>query len=1006
MTLPISRTISTTLSRFSIRKKSAPVATSAGKDAVEYYLLDVDGSSLTFRLVRVPPTYLTHGLSSDEAARRFAEYGPNQFGDHSGPSALKVLANSVFNSMNASTVLMVIIITNSYLSFRQEYKSERTMDALRKLTADTAAVYRDGELVQVEASELVPGDIVQLEEGDHVPADLRLFETINLQANEALLTGEPMAIRKVTDAIVEPSPLGDRKNLAFKSTVIAYGRGRGIVVGTGINTEIGKIAEAVQAGANKNTLTPLERTMRNFMLMCFVIAVGLGIVVFWVNNWRFDDTQVLLYAIATAVAILPEGLPAVTTVAMALGVSTMAKQKAIVRKLVSLEALGMVTNICSDKTGTLTEGRMSMVTAWLFGTDVKVSGSFNKEGSITGLAMETLRPFLELCGLCNTCSVTLNADTNMFEGAGDTTEIALAVVATRHGYTKDQLVGKSHQFFAEYPFDSNIKRMSVVFRELTLGKGHDLVMYTKGALESVLPRCVSYLASDGSTVLPMTQEYADITVQEKALSMATQGLRVLCVAMRRVPGPEATSDLLVQLQDADQRDANERDLVLIGLIGIQDPPREETPGAIAACHQAGIKVHMITGDHHATAAAIARQIGILPPSALPGTAAEKSLVMTSMQFDPLSEDELDALPNLPLVIARCSPETKVKMISALHRRGCYVAMTGDGVNDAPAIAFADVGIAMGQGGADVTKQASSITLTDDNFATIVSAIAQGRRIFANITKFTGHLLSGNVSEVVALIIGLVFHDGLGQPIFPMSAIQILWLNLVTSSPIALALAMEPASAKLMRVKPRAGGVFTKEFIADTGILGGFMGGLTLLVFCLVAFVHADVPLNQVIPLNGANCNKVYTDECDVAYRARGVGFVNLCMLLLVHGINCRFPRRSLFYYNWAEAKVLLWAIVLGAVMIVPLPYIPYVNHKVFYHTNFTYEWGYIAACMVVFMMFSELYKFIKRRVLPKERVLAVGHGMEYQVVADEVEVDAEDETETEVAAKSANATLV
>ncbi|ORZ36899.1 hypothetical protein BCR44DRAFT_123615 [Catenaria anguillulae PL171] len=958
---------------------------------------------------RCIPLDLTLGLDADEVARRLAEYGPNQIGETAGASALRVLANAVFNSMNAvlfiafliaalagdavkSVVLMFIILTNSYLSFHQEFKSERQMDSLRKLTAATAAVHRNGKLVEIQAADLVPGDIVQLEEGDHVPADLRLFETVNLQANEAILTGEPMAIRKMSDTIVDECPLGDRRNTCFKSTMIAYGRGKGIVVGTGINTEIGKIAEAVKAGVSKNALTPLERTMRNLMIGCFLMAIVLGIIVFWVNKWNFSDTQVLLYAIATAVAILPESLPAVTTVAMALGVSKMAKEKAVVRKLVSLEALGMVTNICSDKTGTLTEGRMSMVTGWLFGTDVQVSGSFSKEGGIVGVVMDKLKPFLELCGLCNTCSVTLNSATNMYEGAGDTTEIALAVVADRHGYAKGQLLGYSHQFFAEYPFDSTIKRMSVVYRDLAHGLGHDLVMYTKGALESVLPRCTGYLDTDGITVVPMTQAYANEVVQAKTVAMASEGLRVLCVAMRRVPGREATSDLLIQMQDADHRDENERNLVLIGLVGIQDPPRKETPGAIAGCHQAGIKVHMITGDHHISASSIARQIGILPATALPGTREEQSLVMTSMQFDSLSDEELDALPNLPLVIARCSPETKVKMVSALHRRGCYVAMTGDGVNDAPAIAFADVGIAMGQGGADVTKEASCITLSDDNFSSIVTAVAQGRRIFANITKYSGHLLSSNVAEVFALVVGLVFHDGLGQPIFPMSAIQILWLNLVTSSPIALALAMEPASDKLMRVKPRAGGVFTNEFIADTGILGTAMGGLTLLVFCLVAFVHAKVPLNEVMPLNGTNCNKAYSVECDVAYRARGVAFVTLCMLLLVHAINCRFPRRSLFYYKWAEAKLLLWAIVVGAVMIVPLPYIPYVNHHVFHHTEFTYEWGYVVASAVVFMVFSEVYKLVKRRVLPKERVLPKGQMIGgYQAVEEVGEVDAQDE---------------
>ncbi|ORZ40934.1 hypothetical protein BCR44DRAFT_1424069 [Catenaria anguillulae PL171] len=661
--------------------------------------------------------------------------------------------------------------------------------------------------------------------------------------------------------------------------MVAYGRGKGIVVTTGKRTEIGKIAEAVMDGSKQVQLTPLERTMRNFMFVCLLVAILLGMVVFWVNKWNISDTQVLLYAI-------------VTTVAMALGVSTMAKEKAVVRK-------------------TLTEGRMSVLP---LGRDH------------CGLAMDVLKPFLDLCGMCNTCTVSLDAE--KCQGTGDTTEIALAVVAHRHGHAKEQLIGQSHTFFAEYPFDSTIKRMSVLYRE-TFGD-NDVIMYSKGALESVLPRCTAYLDKDGVTAVSMNKEY-EASVHDKALAMATQGLRVLCIAIRRFTASELMDDkqALDNLKEADKRDVNETKLVLLGL----------TKGAIADCHQAGIVVHVITGDHPATAAAIARQIGVLPASATAGSDQERKLVMTSTQFDPMTDEQLDALAELPLVIARCSPETKVKMIQALHRRDRYVAMTGDGVNDAPAIAYADVGIAMGMGGADVTKQAADISLTDDNIATIV----------------------------VALIIGLVFHDGLGQPIFPMSAIQILWLNLVTSSPIALALAMEPASRELMKVKPRDRGVFTWEFIADTGILGCIMGGLTLLTFCLVAFIHAETPLNLLIPPPGQTAT------------TRGVGFVTLCALLLVHGINCRSARRSLFHYDWAEAKILLWAIAIGAVFVVPLPYIPVINTNVIYHSAFTYEWGYIAASCVVFMIVAEFYKLVKRSVLPAEWVL-INNGGEYELV--------------------------
>jgi calcium-translocating P-type ATPase len=845
-------------------------------------------------------------------------------------------------------VLAVVIITNTWLGFRQEYKSEQTMEALRKLSSPTARVIRDGELSVIAAGQMVPGDIVYLEEGDQVAADLRIIESVNLAINEALLTGEPMQVRKHTDFIDGIVPLGDQINMAFKSTVVSFGRGRGIVVATGMETEIGKIAKQVTETTG-NSKTPLEIAMNKMMLSMLFIAIILAIIVFWVNGWRFYP-QVIMYAIATAVAILPEGLPAVTTVTMSFGVSHMAKEKAIVRRLVSLEALGMVNHICSDKTGTLTEGKMSVVSAWIAERTVEFKGSFHKTGEIIGATLDQLKEFLLISGLCNTCTLTLEDD--LFVGTGDSTEIALSIIAERSGYSKSNLLPEKYEFVAEYPFDSSIKRMTVVYREIETG---DLLLLTKGALESVLPRCKYQLNAEGERTIIST-EFTDFVANEKVKSLAAKGLRVLSLAYRRYKSSDVNPKLISKLSLVESRDSNEKELVFVGLAGIIDPPRPETLSSIQNCYSAGIKVHMITGDHPATAAAIAQQIAILPPDYVEG---KSDLVMTSTQFDKLSEDELDKLPNLPLVIARCSPETKVKMIEALHRRGKYVAMTGDGVNDAPAIHHADVGIAMGLGGADVTKQASDVTLTDDNFATIYNAISQGRRIFANIQKFSLHLLSGNVAEVVSLIIGLAFKDGKGESIFPMSPIQILWLNMVTSSPIALALAVEPSSAKLMKVPPRRHGVFTTEFLADTFIYGGFMGVLTLISFLLSS--NLQTPVSKIFPVDVNGCNMKYSEECQSVFRARAVAFTNLSMMLLVHGINCRFSRRSFFYYNWSECKTLLFAIVLGFFLIAPLPYIPSVNHTVFHHSPFDFEWGFILASMVLLMFFAEMYKLLKRK---------------------------------------------
>ncbi|KAJ3350449.1 hypothetical protein GGF32_004847 [Allomyces javanicus] len=932
-------------------------------------------------------TDLAVGLTPDEAARRLAEYGPNDLGGDNGPSALRVLISNLVNPMNGilavalvialiardwveGAVLVVVILTNTLLGFRQEYKSEKTMEALRKLASPTATVIRGGAAPTVIAAPLlVPGDLVLLTEGDQVPADMRVIDAVNLAATEALLTGEPIAVRKSIDPIMPRAgtpanttlPLGDQVCMAFKSTTVAYGRGKGIVTATGMQSAIGTMAAQVAAGAKARaeTKTPLERSMMRMMMVCLGVALVLGVIVFAVNKWAFGDTQVLLYAIATAVAILPEGLPAVVTVTMSFGVSTMAKQRAIVRRLVSLEALGQVTHICSDKTGTLTEGTMAAVAGWVLGAQITITGAFHAVGGIEGLSRAALEPVLRVMGLCHTCSITLDKTTSMYSGTGDTTEIALAVAAHRHGVTKESVQGV--EFLAEYPFDATLKCMSVVYRDLA---ANQFMILTKGAVEAIVARSASYQVADAAmahgaghageiaaTVHALTPEYVTNEIMARAEAMAAQGLRVLALAHRYL-AITGTNEL--KMQEPALRSEYERDLVFLGLVGIMDPPRPETAGAVAACQTAGIVVHMITGDHPVTAAAIAKQIGLLSPA----DAANPARVMVAPQWDALTDEQVDAMDELPLVLARCSPETKVKMIQALHRRGQIVAMTGDGVNDAPAISYADVGIAMGLGGADVTKQASDLTLTDDCFATIVQAIAQGRRIFANVQKFTLHLLSGNVSEVVALIIGLVFADGNGSPIFPMSPIQILWINLVTSSPIALALAVEPADDDVMRVAPRRHGVFTPELLTDTFFYGVVMGGLTLVQFTAVAYLHAVNPLDTIVPT--ASCNKIFTPECEVVFRARAVAFVTLSLLLLVHGLNCRSPRTSIMHTIWRDAKVLVIAMVVGLVVIVPLPYLPAVNTKVFQHAPFDYEWGYIAATLVVFMLVAEAYKAAKR----------------------------------------------
>jgi len=474
---------------------------------------------------------------------------------------------------------------------------------------------------------------------------------------------------------------------------------------------------------------------------------------------------------------------------------------------------------------------------------------------------------------------------------------------------------------------------------------------TKGAFEALLKLSTAVCDLSNKRSIPL-DEIKERMLQEKVQSLAEDGLRVLAIGWKILSDHEATPSYLKSLEDVNFRDKFEHSFTFGGLVGLMDPPRKETKGSVSDCRQAGIKVHMITGDHPSTARSIAKQVGIIPSN----IANDSGVVMTSSEFDLLSDEDIDALPELPLVLARCSPETKVKMVAALHRRNKYVAMTGDGVNDSPAIKQADVGIAMGLGGSDVTKQASDITLTDDNFHSIVSAIKEGRRIFSNIKKFTLHLLSGNVSEVVTLVIGLAIQDFSGTPVFPCSPLQILWINMVTSSPIALCLGIENASSDVMTVAPDNSGVFTWELILDTFIYGCFIGAFALGNFLLTL---AASPINW---LETTGCNRNYNNpKCDSIFKARSVSFYTISILLLFHGLVCRHHLLHLWEMNWKGTKALLLSVIIGVIAITPLAYIPTLNTKIFYQKPFDFEWGFIIASVILFATIVEVYKELKKR---------------------------------------------
>ncbi|KAK9727624.1 hypothetical protein K7432_001708 [Basidiobolus ranarum] len=950
---------------------------------------------------------LEDGLSSQQVTDRLQKYGLNQMSGNGGVSPWKVLFRQIANALTIilviamaiafsakdwveGAVIGVVIVTNATIGFFQEYRAEKTMDSLRKMASPTSRVMRDGNLAHISTNELVPGDILVFENGDVIGADARLSEQFNLEVDEALLTGESLPVPKTLETLKNPDePIGDRINLVYSSTTVTKGRGRGIVIATGMQSEIGKIAKSLIESSG-DSKTKLQKSMDKMAYILFFVAIILAIVVFAVNKFKISS-EVAIYAISLGIAVIPEGLIAVVTLTMAAGVRSMAKNKAIIRQLNALEALGSVTNICSDKTGTLTQSKMVLTKAYVPGDGFyHVSGAgFVPEGQVIRLGdvsanelalsgssdsyKETvsfesmsapLRRMVEVSSLCNMAILKHDKTTGEWMGVGDPTETALQVFATKVGRGRPELTKESEDnhveftLHAEYPFDSTVKRMSVVYTEEKSGKH---IAYMKGATERVIETCSRIRIGDREETIEKPDQLHQMISHQVEL-MASNGLRVLSLAYRYIE-----PQLSETHPDYWTREQVERDMVFVGLVGIYDPPRAESKDSVEECHRAGIRVHMLTGDHPATAAAIAREVSIIPPNYSPGKEGPK-LVMTAIEFDALTDGEVDALEELPYVIARCSPDTKVKMIKALHRRKRIAAMTGDGVNDSPSLKIANVGIAMGMAGSDVAKQASDIVLTDDNFATIVRAVEEGRRIFANIQKFVLHLMSGNVSEIIALVIGLCFADSSGLTVYPMSPVQILFLNMVTSSPPAMALGLEPINPLTMRMPPRPpiSGIFTLEIFMDILVYGTLMGGLALINFVLVVFGFGDGNL-------GRDCNSTYSTECDLVFRARGAAFSCLTLLILLHAYNCRSLREPQWLppgiRNYYSNRPLFWSIFLGCGLLIPVLYIPYVNTDIFKHQYLTWEWGIVGVSIVIFLVSSEIYKFIKRKAMKEDVVL-------------------------------------
>jgi len=793
------------------------------------------------------------GLSDEEARERLSIFGPNELAGTPGVSPWRLLMNQFKNFMvlvllvatavsgfwgeyTEAAAIMIIILINAVLGFIQEYRAERSMEALKQLAVPEAIVIRGGQERKIPAMELVPGDIVLLEEGNRVPADLRLLQAVDLEIEESALTGESVPVNKMAGALPgkDLAP-GDILNMAYMSTMVTRGRGRGLVVHTGMATEVGFITGMIQKAGQEETplqyrLAQLSKVLAAFCLFTCSVVVAAGII-------RGEEAyQMFLTGVCLAVAAIPEGLPAVVTVALAVGVQRMIRRNVIIRRLPSLENLGCTTVICSDKTGILTRNEMTVRKVIAGGHTFDVTGEgYDPKGEFTGMADKQDFPFglmMKAAALCNNAILKRGTISvaGLFRGLargvpvkewsilGDPTEGALLVMAAKAGFWRERLEMKELRV-AELPFNSERKRMTVVYRQ----PAGDMKAYVKGAPDIILDLCTHYYKN--GMVFPLTEQGRKEILSQNA-SMAGEALRVLAFAYRELPA--GTKDF--------SGDFLEQQLVFLGLAGMIDPPKPAVIEAVQTCHRAGVKVVMITGDQRLTALAVASKLGI---------AIKDDKVLTGSDLERVSDEQLQEYADQVTVYARVSPKHRLRIVRALKSLGHVVAMTGDGVNDTPAVKEADIGIAMGITGTDVTRGAAAVILADDNFSSIVAAVKEGRGIYNNIRKYIRYLLSCNAGEVLAMLLAVLM--GLPLPLIP---VQILWVNLVTDGLPAMALGLDPYERDIMTRPPRQPG----ESVFSHGltwriISGGAVIGLNTLLTFWIGFSLGDVALARTMAFN-------------------------------------------------------------------------------------------------------------------------------------------------------------
>lgn len=862
----------------------------------------------------------TTGLTSDEAAKRLESYGPNKLVSKKKKSFLKIfftqfksfmiivllfaaVISGVVGVMEGeglldTFIILGILIINALIGATQEKKAESSLEALKKLSAPNTQVIREGETKEVPTEELVPGDIVVLETGDIIPADLRIIEAINLKIQESSLTGESVPVEKNTTKIDDSDiALGDQSNMAFASGIVIYGRGRGLVTSTGMKTEVGKIANMLQDTVD--TETPMSRRLEQLGKILGIAALAICAVIFVVGILYGNSViSMFMTAVTLAVAAIPEGLPAVSTVVLAIGVQRLVKKNAIIRTLPSVETLGSATVICSDKTGTLTQNRMTVVASVVNHHQEKV----DRENQTYNLNEDKIA-LIKTAVLCTDATMRLVGD-QKYEYLGDPTETALVEMGFFHGFIKENLE-KEFPRIAEIPFDSERKRMSTINK---IGE-NEWRVHVKGGLDEILSVCSQIQFNQ--KVQPIAESDLE-KIKHINESLADSALRVLAMAYVD----------LTELPEKINVDPIEKNLIFIGLVGMIDPARPEAIDAVAKCHTAGIRTVMITGDHKATAMAIAREIGIY---------REGDLAITGTELEKMSDEVFASNVKSYSVYARVAPEHKVRIVKAWQKHQEVVAMTGDGVNDAPALKQADIGIAMGIVGTDVSKDASDMILADDNFSTIVSAVEEGRRIYTNILKAIQFLLSTNVGEVFLLLVTSIFN--LGTPLLP---IHILWVNLVTDSLPALALSIDPADKDIMKQEPQNAkkGIMTKGMIWRVVYQGIMVGSLPLIAY-LIGLNHGGLILGQTM------------------------AFTTLVFAQLIHVRNLHSNTRSSLAISPLKNKALIGAIMISGILALVVLLVPAIREVFGFVKMDSNHWLIVGGLSLCPIIIVDLFKLLK-----------------------------------------------